>query len=250
MLKKELKRSSRYDEDGALPELVGKDLERNLDNVDTKMEDEENLASDDQDLDTDVEGNIEDEPTNDIPDHLETDLEEPEEQFKDINEKMVVYLYRGFAELGDEVRLFVEDEDNEERDPELVDYMKDFMEGYPDVMDAIKELADKYVTSVDLFDPEEGKEVNADDAEDDTEADDVDDDVELEDDTEDAEVVESYVREHNLDHNRFESEYEIYASYKSSEEADKFEEDFRKFKNAEVFRHEDIGEVHAYIKVK
>lgn len=252
MLKKELKRSSRYDEDGALPELVGKDLERNLDNVDTKMEDEENLASDDQDLDADadVEGNIEDEPADDIPDHLETDLEEPEEQFKDINEKMVVYLYRGFAELGDEVRLFVEDEDNEERDPELVDYMKDFMEGYPDVMDAIKELADKYVTSVDLFDPEEGEEVNADNTEDDAEADNLDDDIELDDDVEDAEVVESYVREHNLDHNRFESEYEIYAGYKSSEEADKFEEDFRKFKNAEVFRHEDIGEVHAYIKVK
>lgn len=259
MLKKELKRSSRYDEDGALPELVGKDLERNLDNVDSKMEDdEENLALDDQDLDAegdiedDVE-NTEDEPADDVPDHLETDLEEPEEQFKDINEKMVVYLYRGFAELGDEVRLFVEDEDNEERDPELVDYMKDFMEGYPDVMDAIKELADKYVTSVDLFDPEEGEEVGADDAEDDieddTEADDMDD-VELDDDIEDAEVVESYVREHNLDHNRFESEYEIYAGYKSSEEADKFEEDFRKFKNAEVFRHEDIGEVHAYIKVK
>lgn len=254
MLKKELKRSSRYDEDGALPELVGKDLERNLDNVDTKMEDEENLASDDQDLDADadadVEGNIEDEPADDIPDHLETDLEEPEEQFKDINEKMVVYLYRGFAELGDEVRLFVEDEDNEERDPELVDYMKDFMEGYPDVMDAIKELADKYVTSVDLFDPEEGEEVNADNTEDDAEADNLNDDIELDDDVEDAEVVESYVREHNLDHNRFESEYEIYAGYKSSEEADKFEEDFRKFKNAEVFRHEDIGEVHAYIKVK
>lgn len=244
MLKKELKRSAKYNEEEALSELVGKDLQRNLDDVDKRMEAEEDdvEATDVVDDDAPAEDDLEDE----TPDHLETDLEEPEEEFKDINEKVVVYMYRGFAEIGDQVRLFVEDEDNEERDPELVKTLEDFMEGYPEVMDVIKDLAKKYVTSVDLFDPEEGEEVTDDDNEAPAE-DEVED---TESDVEDEEVVESYVKEHNLDHNLFESEYEIYARYSSPEEADKFEQDFRKFKGAEVFRHEDIGEVHAFVRVK
>lgn len=244
MLKKELKRSAKYNEEEALSELVGKDLQRNLDDVDKRMEAEEDdvEATDVVDDDAPAEDDLEDE----TPDHLETDLEEPEEEFKDINEKVVVYMYRGFAEIGDQVRLFVEDVDNEERDPELVKTLEDFMEGYPEVMDVIKDLAKKYVTSVDLFDPEEGEEVTDDDNEAPAE-DEVED---TESDVEDEEVVESYVKEHNLDHNLFESEYEIYARYSSPEEADKFEQDFRKFKGAEVFRHEDIGEVHAFVRVK
>jgi hypothetical protein len=66
MLKKKLKRSSRYNEDGALPELVGRDLERNIDNVDTKMEadDEETLeVSDDvEEIDAELEENPEENP--------------------------------------------------------------------------------------------------------------------------------------------------------------------------------------------
>lgn len=243
MLKKELKRSAKYNEEEALSELVGKDLQRNLDDVDKRMEaEEDDVEATDVVDDTPAEDDLEDE----TPDHLETDLEEPEEQFKDINEKVVVYMYRGFAEIGDQVRLFVEDTDNEERDPELVETLEDFMEGYPEVMDVIKDLAKKYVTTVDLFDPEEGEEVTDDDApvEDGDEVEDTESDIE------DEEVVESYVKEHNLDHNLFESEYEIYARYSSPEEADKFEQDFRKFKGAEVFRHEDIGEVHAFVRVK
>ena len=255
MLKKQLKRSAKYNEDGALPELIGKDLEKNYDNIDTKMEDDEEAVELQDDEVVDDENDGEELPPEDdaeeVPDHLETDLEEPEEEFKDINEKVVVYLYRGFSEIGDQVRLFVEDEDNEERDPELVETLQDFMEGFPEVMAVVKDLAEKYVTSVELFDPEEGEEVNPEDDEELPPEDDTEEPVDdLEDDVEDAEVVESYVKEHNLDHNRFESEYEIYAGYKTSEEADKFEEDFRKFKNAEVFRHEDIGEVHAFIRVK
>lgn len=244
MLKKELKRSAKYNEEEALSELVGKDLQRNLDDVDKRMEAEEadTEATDVVDDNAPAKDDLEDE----TPDHLETDLEEPAEEFKDINEKVVVYMYRGFAEIGDQVRLFVEDEDNEERDPELVKTLEDFMEGYPEVMDVIKDLAKKYVTSVDLFDPEEGEEVTDDDNEAPAE-DEVED---TESDVEDEEVVESYVKEHNLDHNLFESEYEIYARYSSPEEADKFEQDFRKFKGAEVFRHEDIGEVHAFVRVK
>lgn len=245
MLKKELKRSAKYNEEEALSELVGKDLQRNLDDVDKRMEAEEEddvEATDVVDDDAPAEDDLEDE----TPDHLETDLEEPEEEFKDINEKVVVYMYRGFAEIGDQVRLFVEDADNEERDPELVKTLEDFMEGYPEVMDVIKDLAKKYVTSIDLFDPEEGEEVTDDDNEAPAE-DEVED---TESDVEDEEVVESYVKEHNLDHNLFESEYEIYARYSSPEEADKFEQDFRKFKGVEVFRHEDIGEVHAFVRVK
>ena len=244
MLKKELKRSAKYNEEEALSELVGKDLQRNLDDVDKRMEAEEDdaEATDVVDDNAPAEDDLEDE----TPDHLETDLEDPAEEFKDINEKVVVYMYRGFAEIGDQVRLFVEDTDNEERDPELVKTLEDFMEGYPEVMDVIKDLAKKYVTTVDLFDPEEGEEVTDDDApvEDGDEVEDIESDIE------DEEVVESYVKEHNLDHNLFESEYEIYARYSSPEEADKFEQDFRKFKGAEVFRHEDIGEVHAFVRVK
>lgn len=387
MLKKQLKRSARYNEDGSLPELIGKDLQRNLDDVDTKLEKttlskeqlalidtllakenisdlkpvvlkafdtgkltdvfkmasgivlrdaennniqapfkdfllslkesmneaEEDTEEDDAELqqaielykskgyldekedadaiavlkaadytiktnsrgivtvvelermheaEDDAEAPAEEETEDDaedngenledeIPDHLETDLEEPEETFKDINEKVVVYLYRGFAEMGDQVRLFVEDTDNEERDPELVEILENFMEGFPEVMDTIKELAKKYVTSVDLYDPEEEEEITDEDPEEDTEEP-VEDDTEepAEDDAEDKEVVESYIKEHNFDHNLFESEYEIYAPYSSEKQALKLEKDLRKFKSAEVFRHADIGEVHAYIKVK
>lgn len=248
MLKKELKRSAKYNEEEALSELVGKDLQRNLDDVDKRMEAEEEDDAEATDV-VDDNAPAEDDLEDETPDHLETDLEEPAEEFKDINEKVVVYMYRGFAEIGDQVRLFVEDEDNEERDPELVKTLEDFMEGYPEVMDVIKDLAKKYVTSVDLFDPEEGEEVTGDDAPAEDEVEDADADSDAEE-TEDEEVVESYVKEHNLDHNLFESEYEIYARYSSPEEADKFEQDFRKFKGAEVFRHEDIGEVHAFVRVK
>lgn len=253
MLKKELKRSSRYNEDGALPELVGRDLERNIDNVDTKMEadDEETLeVSDDaEEVDAEeVDVELEENPEEEVPDHLETDLEEPEEEFKDINEKVVVYLYRGFAELGDNVRVFVDDVENEERDPELVETLTDFMEGYPEVMDVIKSLADKYVTSVELFDPEEGEEVGAE--EEPVEDEEIEDEDEVEElDIEDKETVESFLRETNYDSQCFESEYEIYAPYSSSKEADEIEARLRGFKGSEVFRHEDIGEIHAFIRV-
>jgi hypothetical protein len=246
MLKRELKRSSKYNEDGAMPVLLGKDLEKNLDDVDTKME------ADAEDIELNDEVVVDEEPVaeepieDEIPPALDTDMEEPVEEFKDVNEKVVVYLYRGFAELGDAVRLFVEDVDNEERDPELVKTLEEFMEGYPEVMDVIKEMAKTYVTSVELFDPEEEEEITEEPAED-VEETDVE---ELEDDIEDAEVVESYIQEHNLEHNLFESEYEIYASYTSEEQATKYEEDFAKFKGAEVFRHEDIGEIHAFVRIK
>lgn len=332
MLKKQLKRSARYNEDGSLPELIGKDLQRNLDDVDTKLEKEATLSreqlalidtllakenisdlkpvvlkafdtgkltdvfkmasgivlrdaennniqapfkdfllslkdesvneaeedaeepaedlEDDAEAPEDGEENLEDE----VPDHLETDLEEPEETFKDINEKVVVYLYRGFAEIGDQVRLFVEDTDNEERDPELVETLQDFMEGFPEVMDVVKELAKKYVTSVDLYDTEEEEEITDEDPENDDEVGDAEapeeDAEDMDDEVEDKETVESYIKEHNFDHNLFESEYEIYAPYSSEEQALQFEEDLRKFKSAEVFRHADIGEIHAYIKVR
>ena len=256
MLKKQLKRSARYNEDGSLPELIGKDLQRNLDNVDTKLEevdsvneaDEEITEEPAEDLEDDAEApeDGEENPEDEVPDHLETDLEEPEETFKDINEKVVVYLYRGFAEIGDQVRLFVEDTDNEERDPELVETLQDFMEGFPEVMDVVKELAKKYVTSVDLYDTEEEEEIT-----DEEPAEDLEDDAEApEEDAEAKETVESYIRKHNFEHNLFESEYEIYAPYSSEEQALQFEKDLRKFKSAEVFRHADIGEIHAYIKVR
>lgn len=251
MLKRELKRSSSYNEDGAMPELLGKDLEKNLDAVDTKMEaDEEDveLQDDAEEIeDTEV---SDEEPAEEVPDHLETDLEEPEEEFKDINEKVVVYLYRGFAEIGDNVRVFVEDTENEERDPELVETLQDFMDGYPEVMDVIKDLAKKYVTSVDLFDPEEGEEIADEEPEEDTEEPEDSEEADMADDIEDSEVVESYVKEHNLEHNQFESEYEIYVPYTSEEQAAKYEEDLRKFRGAEVFRHADIGEIHAFVRVK
>lgn len=312
MLKRQLKRSSKYNEDGAMPVLLGKDLEKNLDAVDTKMEEtkskwsvckdkekdyyyicsetdvyteddgepvhfdtyeeaedflkqltaDEELLTEDEDTEEVEEPSeevpaeeITEEPIEDeeIPTALDTDMEEPEEEFKDINEKVVVYLYRGFAELGDAVRVFVEDEDNEERDPELVKTLGEFMEGYPEVMDVIKEMAKTYVTSVELFDPEEEKEVIEDPVEDEEiPADEVEDNSELslEDDIEDAEIVEAYIRENNLEYNLFESEYEIYASYSSEEQASKYEKDFNKFKGTEVFRHEDIGEVHAFVRVK
>ena len=249
MLKRKMKRSASYNEDGALPELIGKDLERNLDDT-GKMEDDENqddLEADVEETDDDVDvDEIEDtDDQEDIPDALDAEMEEPEEEFKDINEKVVVYLYRGFSELGDQVRLFVEDTENEDRDPDLVSTLEDFMEGYPEVMDVIKDLAKKYVTSVDLFDPEEEEEVTSDETEME-EPEDTEEDIEAE----DLEVVESYVKENNLDHKVYENEYEIYARYNSSEMADKFESEMKAFKSAEVFRHEDIGEVHAYVRVK
>lgn len=250
MLKKELKRSARHNEESDMPDLLGKDLARNLDDVDgSKMEaGEENVeATDTEEVADDVAPAKDDANAEDIPDNLETDMEEPEETFKDINEQVVVYLYRGFSELGDQVKVFVDDTENEERDPELVETLQEFMEGYPEVMDAIKDLAKKYVTSVELFDPEEGEEVTDGEG---TEEIDSEEPAEDEIEAEDMEVVESYVKEHNLDHNLFESEYEIYARYSNAGEADKFEEDFRKFKGAEVFRHEDIGEVHAFVRVK
>lgn len=333
MLKKQLKRSARYNEDGSLPELIGKDLQRNLDNVDTKLEDacdcdsayemlnelldeecspelqsriemalknkptqeelhellmdardelegkitgsmynriddvidelsgedlneaEEDAEEPAEDLEDDAEApeDGEENPEDEVPDHLETDLEEPEETFKDINEKVVVYLYRGFAEMGDQVRLFVEDTENEERDPELVETLQDFMEGFPEVMDVVKELAKKYVTSVDLYDTEKEEEITDEDPENDEvgDAEAPEEDAEdMDDEVEDKETVESYIKEHNFDHNLFESEYEIYAPYSSEEQALQFEEDLRKFKSAEVFRHADIGEIHAYIKVR
>lgn len=248
MLKKELKRSARHNEDSAMTDFLGKDLAKNLDDVeDTKMEAEEEEVIDTEEITDDAAAP--EEGAEDIPDELETDMEEnPEETFKDVNEQVVVYLYRGFSEIGDQVRVFVEDTENEERDPELIETLTDFMDGYPAVMDVIKDLAKKYVTTVELFDPEEGEEVT--EPEDNSEETDDVSSEELEDDLEDAEVVESYVKEHNLDHNVFESEYEIYARYNTSEEADKFEEDFRKFRGAEVFRHEDIGEVHAFVRIK
>lgn len=246
MLKRELKRSTRHNEDGAMPELLGKDLERNLDAVDTKMEDSDELEQDAQAEDPEIEDTgVE---TEEVPDSLETDLEEPEESFKDINEKVVVYLFRGFSELGDTVRLFVEDEDNEERDPELVETLKNFMDGLPEVMDEIKSLANKYVTSVELFDTEDEEEVSAEDADDVEDEEEPDSEDEL--DIEEEGIVESYIKEHNLEHAVFESEYEIYAPYTSEEEATKLESELRSFKGAEVFRHEDIGEIHAFVRVR
>ncbi len=182
----------------------------------------------------------------DIPDSLETELEEPEEHFKDINEKVVTYLYRGFKELGDNVRVYLDDEENEERDPNLIDSLNEFMEGYSEVMDFIQNFAKDYVSDLELIGLENDAEANPDDMEEIP-----DEEVEEEDlEAEDLEVVESYIKENNLDHNVFENEYEIYARYSSDAEARKYEENLKKFKSAEVFRHEDIGEVHAYIRVK
>ena len=256
MLKRGIKRSAKYNE--SMPELLGKDLEKDLDAVDTKMEDDEQeIPVEEVDVDgaegTEDSGEIEDQQADaeEIPDHLDTELEEPEETFKDINEKVVVYLYRGFAELGDNVRVFVEDEENEERDPELVETLQDFMAGYPDVMAVIKELANKYVETVELFDPEEEEEIPVEDDAEEIDLEDSDaEEVDLEDDIEDLGVVEAYVKENNLEHNLFETEYEIYARYTSEEQAQKYETELSKLKGAEVFRHEDIGEIHAFIKVK
>jgi hypothetical protein len=225
------------------------------------MEDEDQDVSveetdevEEMDVDAEEVEDSEEESIEDIPDHLDAELEEPEEEFKDINEKVVVYLYRGFAELGDNVRVFVDDVDNEERDPELVETLQDFMAGFPDVMGVIKELADKYVTSVELFDPEEEEEVGAEEPAEDMEEPEVEledgEEVELEDDIEDLGVVESYIQENGLEHNVFETECEIYARYSSEEQAQKYEEELSKFKGAEVFRHEDIGEIHAFVRVK
>lgn len=246
MLKKTLKRSAKYSDESTMPELVSKDLEGKLDDIKP-----ENVNEEQVDLPPEA-GDVAESPaenpeetSDENPDHLETDMSGEEgETFKDINEQTVVYLYRGFAEIGDNVRTFVEDEDNEERDPELVSTLEEFMEGYPEVMDVIKELAKKYVTSVELFDPEEGEEVN------DTDVEETDDEEDDSDDVEDLEVVESYAKEHNLEHKAFESEFQIYAPFKSSEEADKFEAELSKFKGSEVFRHEDICEVHAFIRIK
>ena len=249
MLKKELKRSSRHNEDGALPELIGKDLERNLDTAGMS----ESMSEEDMDADViaeEDEENVEeiedDSDEDDIPDSLETELEEPEEHFKDINEKVVTYLYRGFKELGDNVRVYLDDEENEERDPNLIDSLNEFMEGYSEVMDFIQNFAKDYVSDLELIGLENDAEANPDDMEEIP-----DEEVEEEDlEAEDLEVVESYIKENNLDHNVFENEYEIYARYSSDAEARKYEENLKKFKSAEVFRHEDIGEVHAYIRVK
>lgn len=370
MLKRKLKRSSKYNEDGALPELIGRDLERNMDNI-SKMEDmdadlqdaivaasanmgqeemiellldlaknnteeesfekikdqfrealkgneseviledadpedceldqaielykkqgyfdsEENKkeieclkdagytcktnsrgttfivelekmnedsedSEDSEEIETeenleDMENSAEPEAEDEIPTSLDTEMEEPEEQFNDINEKVVTYLYRGFKELGDNIRVFLEDEENEERDAELVESLTEFMEGYPEVMDFIKDFSKKYISDENLLkdfaEPEE-------EAEEPEEEEIEDSEENMEDDfAEDLEVVESYIKEHDLEHNIFENEYEVYARYSNENEATKYEEDLKKFKSAEVFRHEDIGEIHAYIRVK
>lgn len=256
MLKRQLKHSSQFSEEVSNASLLAGNPEKDMDALDKmEAEDEENLEEvvDTEEIESE-EGSEEVPPEDaeEIPDHLETDLEEPEEEFKDINEKVVVYLYRGFAEIGDNARIFIEDEENEERDPELVEYLKEFMEGYPEVMDSIKEIAKKYVTSIELFDPEEEEVVSGEEPEEENleEVEDEISDEEIEDELEDKEVVESYIKEHSLEHKIYENDYEIYVTFASKEAGEKFESELKRFKGAEVFKHEDIGEIHAFIRVK
>lgn len=188
----------------------------------------------------------------DIEDHLETDLADSEEETKDINENIVVFLYRAFAEIGDNVKMFIEDEENEERDADLVQVLSELKEGLPEVMDVVKELAKTYVHSVELFDPEEEEVLDGDDEEDLEEPENVDsiEDADLEDDLEDEAAIESYLKESKLEFKKFENEYQVFARYSNSEQAAKFESELSQFKGAEVFNYTEIGEVHAFINVK
>ena len=247
-------------EAGAIPQLIGQDPEENLTSADKDIYQAEESVTlkaeaedpEEQEIDEPTEDaentDAEEEPEN--KDQLDADLASAEEETEDINENIVVFLYRAFSEIGDTVRVYVEDEENEERDADLVQILTDMQQGLPDVMAVIKELAKAYVHSVDLFDPEEEEEVTDDEEPtEDTEELDVED-IESEDNLEDETVVESYIKESKVEFKKFENEYQIFARYTTLQEASKFESELNSLKGAEVFNYPEIGEVHAFVNVK
>ena len=258
------------DEAGSIPQLISQDAEENLTAADKDIYQAEEVkeesvtlkaeADDSEEIENTEEINseepevadAEDSDAENIEDHLETDLADAEEETKDINENIVVFLYRAFAEIGDNVKMFIEDEENEERDADLVQVLSELKEGLPEVMDVVKELAKTYVHSVELFDPEEEEVLDGDDEENLEEPENVDsiEDADLEDDLEDEAAVESYLKESKLEFKKFENEYQVFARYSNSEQAAKFESELSQFKGAEVFNYTEIGEVHAFINVK
>lgn len=248
-------------DDGSQIDRYEEELELCEDTI-CEAEDEEIDEIDSEESEVDAEDtedieDIEDNDVEDIEDHLDTDLADAEEETKDINENIVVFLYRAFAEINDNVKVFIEDEENEERDADLVSVLTEFKQGLPEVMDVIKDLAKTYVHSVELFDPEEEEEVLAEDPELEDPADaeeivdaemDMEDD--FEDDLEDEATVEAYLKESAVEYKKFGSEYQIFARYSNQEQASKFENDLNRFKGAEVFNYAEIGEVHAFVNVK
>jgi hypothetical protein len=186
-------------------------------------------------------------------DNLEDSLADTEEETKDINEAVALFLYNAFTEIKDTMAIYLEPDENgdDAKDKDLVEALELFTEKVAEDYTFVTEIAKKFVKSVELFDPEEGEVINEPEE---TEKDKEDTEEEL---NEECELVDlkSLLESEGFDVYENANEYDIFFRYKDSAEADQVTLKLEAARDSgilnlvDVKNYSDTGEIHAIVKM-